>query len=155
MRRLFYLSATLLLLASCAGRGNGNKAGAADVAQFESSVDDQCSAEVELLYFHGNRRCATCIAIEQHTKELLENDFADEMAQGKIAFKSINYDEKNGKELAGKYKVAGSSLIMVSEGGNAVDNLTNFAFTTARNRPDEFKEGVRTGIVKVLHGERE
>lgn len=149
-RRLLFVITSIVLLASCAGRGNGNKSGAADVAQSESSVDGQSSAAVEVLYFHGNRRCATCIAIEQHTKELLEEQFADEMAQGKIVFKSINYDEKDGKIIAEQYKVAGSSLIINSDGGKAIDNLTNFAFTTARNRPDEFKEGVRTGIVKLL-----
>lgn len=149
MRRLLFVITSVVLLASCAGRGNGNKP-AADVAQSESSVDEQSSAAVEVLYFHGNRRCATCIAIEQHTKELLEEQFADEMAQGKIVFKSINYDEKDGKILAEQYKVAGSSLIINLDGGKAIDNLTNFAFTTARNRPDEFKEGVRTAIVKLL-----
>lgn len=149
MRRLLFVITSVVLLASCAGRGNGNKP-AADVAQSESSVDEQSSAAMEVLYFHGNRRCATCIAIEQHTKELLEEQFADEMAQGKIVFKSINYDEKDGKILAEQYKVAGSSLIINPDGGKAIDNLTNFAFTTARNRPDEFKEGVRTAIVKLL-----
>ncbi|MGM9741478.1 MAG: nitrophenyl compound nitroreductase subunit ArsF family protein [Candidatus Cryptobacteroides sp.] len=150
MRRLLYIVLCVVMLASCTGRGNGNKSAAADVAKSESSVNDQSNAAVEVLYFHGNRRCATCIAIEQKTKELLDEQFADEMAQGKIVFKSINYDEPEGKDLAKQYMVAGSSLIISSAGGEAVDNLTNFAFTTARSRTDEFKEGVRTGIRKQI-----
>lgn len=150
MRRLLYIVLCVALLASCAGRGNGNKSGAADVAKSESSVNDQSNAAVEVLYFHGNRRCVTCVAIEQRTKELLNEQFADEMTQGKIVFKSINFDEQDGKKLAEQYKVAGSSLIISSAGGKAIDNLTNYAFTTARNRPDEFKEGVRTRIEKFL-----
>lgn len=150
MRRLLYIVLCVALLASCAGRDNGNKSGAADVAKSESSVNDQSNAAVEVLYFHGNRRCVTCVAIEQRTKELLNEQFADEMTQGKIVFKSINFDEQDGKKLAEQYKVAGSSLIISSAGGKAIDNLTNYAFTTARNRPDEFKEGVRTRIEKFL-----
>ena len=150
MRRLLYLFVAIVLLVSCAGRGNRNKSAVAGEVETVSSSNVQTNAAVEVLYFHGNRRCATCIAIEQRTKELLYDEFAEDMAQGKIDFKSINYDEPDGKNLADKYKVAGSSLIISSAGGKPTNNLTNFAFTTARNRPDEFKEGVRIGIVKVL-----
>lgn len=33
---------------------------------------------VEVLYFHGKQRCATCIAIEKYAREVVEKDFADE-----------------------------------------------------------------------------
>lgn len=31
---------------------------------------------VEVLCFHGKQRCATCIAIERNTREVLEKEFA-------------------------------------------------------------------------------
>lgn len=31
---------------------------------------------VEVLYFHGKQRCATCRAIEKYTKDVVDNDLA-------------------------------------------------------------------------------
>lgn len=39
---------------------------------------------VEVLYFHGKQRCATCMAIEQQAREVVEKDFANEQKSGKI-----------------------------------------------------------------------
>ena len=32
---------------------------------------------VEVLYFHGKQRCATCVAIERETTAVIERRFAD------------------------------------------------------------------------------
>ena len=32
---------------------------------------------VEVLYFHGKQRCATCIAIEKYAREVVEKDFTE------------------------------------------------------------------------------
>lgn len=39
---------------------------------------------VEVLYFHGKQRCATCIAIENCTKEVVQIDMALLVKQGKV-----------------------------------------------------------------------
>ena len=33
---------------------------------------------VEVMYFHGKQRCATCMAIEKYAREVVEKDFANE-----------------------------------------------------------------------------
>ena len=38
---------------------------------------------IELKYFHGKQRCATCLAIEKHSGELLAGNYQKEMKQGK------------------------------------------------------------------------
>lgn len=47
---------------------------------------------VEVLYFHGKQRCATCIAIEKYAREVVEKDFADERKK-----------ERQSRILGGRY----------------------------------------------------
>lgn len=45
---------------------------------------------VEILYFHGKQRCATCMAIEKNAQEAVESQFADELKNGTVVFKTID-----------------------------------------------------------------
>jgi hypothetical protein len=44
---------------------------------------------IEVLYFHTNQRCATCIAIEENAKSVVENLFAAQCANGDVVFRSV------------------------------------------------------------------
>ena len=39
---------------------------------------------VEVIYFHGKQRCATCMAIEKNAKEVVNALFANELKNGTI-----------------------------------------------------------------------
>lgn len=139
----------LLMIALCIGMvacGNGN-------AKNESKAEKQVKKDVvEVLYFHSKQRCATCIAIEKNTKELVESAFAEKLNNGELVFKSVNITEE--ETLADKYEVSWSSLIIVdydSHGKEKVENITEFAFGNARTNPDNFKKGVAEQINKMLN----
>ena len=139
----------LLMIALCFGIvacGNGNVKNESEEAQkVKRNV-------VEVLYFHGKQRCATCVAIEKNAKELLESTFADKLKSGKLVFKSVDIIEN--EELADKYEVSWSSLIIVEydkNGKEEATNLTEFAFGNARTNPDNFKKGVAEQINKMLN----
>ncbi len=105
---------------------------------------------VEVLCFHGKQRCATCIAIERNTREVLEKEFADELKQGKVVFRIVDISQSENQELAEKYEVTWSSLFVVKhrDGKESSENLTEFAFGNARKSPDTFK----AGLVKTVSG---
>ena len=139
----------LLMIALCIGMvacGNGN-------AKNESKAEKQVKKDVvEVLYFHSKQRCATCIAIEKNTKELVESAFAEKLNNGELVFKSVNITEE--ETLADKYEVSWSSLIIVDYDKNGKEetaNLTEFAFGNARTNPDNFKKGVAEQINKMLN----
>jgi hypothetical protein len=70
MKKICFLCLCLgLLLAACGG--NARKESPVADAQEEVAVSDG----VEVLYFHGKQRCATCIAIEKGTQEVMEKRF--------------------------------------------------------------------------------
>lgn len=63
-------------------------------------------------YFHSNFRCATCYKIEQYSKEAIENNFKDELASGKLVFKTINIEEKGNEHFVHDYQLFTKSLVL-------------------------------------------
>lgn len=112
--------------------------------QTEEAATAAITNNVEAYYFHFTRRCATCNAVEDVTKEALNEYFADAMDSEKIVFKSVNLDEESSEEIAGKLNVAEQSLLFVS--GDEQVNLTSDAFMYARSAPDKLKAKVKETI---------
>lgn len=106
---------------------------------------------VEVLYFHGKQRCATCMAIEKYAREVVEKDFAVEQKQGRVVFRVVDISTAEGERLAKSYRVSWSSLYVNGwkNGKEKRNDLTQFAFKNARKHPDVFKQGV-SGKIKGL-----
>lgn len=98
---------------------------------------------IEVLYFHGKQRCATCIAIEKQTKQAVE-----ELSDNRLTMRTIDISKKENESIVEKYEVAWSSLIVVKDGN--VLNLTDLGFSLARNNPDGFREKFKSEIKQLL-----
>ena len=98
---------------------------------------------IEVLYFHGKQRCATCIAIEKQTKQAVE-----ELSNNRLTMRTIDISKKENESIVEKYEVAWSSLIVVKDGN--VLNLTELGFSLARNNPDGFRERLKSEIKQLL-----
>lgn len=106
---------------------------------------------VEVMYFHGKQRCATCMAIEKYAREVVEKDFANEKKKGNVVFKIVDISTDEGEKIAKKYRVTWSSLFVNGwkAGKEKRNDMTQFAFKNARKNSDEFKRGV-SGKIKEL-----
>lgn len=106
---------------------------------------------VEILYFHNKQRCATCMAIEKNTKELIDSAFADKIKSGDLVFKTVDIAEN--ETLADKYEITFSSLVLVDYNSEKeiAENLTEFAFANARKNPDKFKAELKTKLEALLN----
>lgn len=111
----------------------------------------KAQSEVEVLYFHGKQRCATCMAIEKNARNAVNTQLASELKNGKVIFKTIDISQKENQKLAEKYQATWSSLFVVrhNDGKETAKNLTPFAFKQARKDPEGFKKGL-VQIVKDL-----
>lgn len=109
---------------------------------------DNTKDRIEVLYFHGKQRCATCMAIEQRTRETLDEQFADELKNGSLVFRVIDISQPENEALADKYEVTWSSLYLCQwkAGRETPENLTEFAFGNARKAPEAFKAGLAARI---------
>ncbi|MCC5945697.1 MAG: hypothetical protein JJT94_12240 [Bernardetiaceae bacterium] len=91
------------------------------------------STQLEVIYFHSAHRCKTCNQIEKMTKKVLQENYAEEMKNGKIAFKTYNVDEAANEKIAESYEAAGSALFLNQTKNSKRTDLTSFGFTNAFN----------------------
>lgn len=142
---------TILMMAMCLGLlacGNNN-----GTAKDNKETEGQPQKDhVEVLYFHGKQCCATCMAIEKNTKEVIDTQFADELENGTVIFRIIDISEPENEKVADKYEVTWSSLFVSQwkDGKETYENLTEYAFANARTSPDTFKSGLTEKINELL-----
>lgn len=107
---------------------------------------------VEVLYFHGKQRCATCKAIETNTQEVIDGLFADELKDGSLVFRVVDMSTSEGEEIADRYEVTWSSLFVNKwkDGKETRTDMTEFSFGNVRNNPDVFKNALADKIRQYL-----
>jgi len=140
-RTAFVLMAALFLL-SCSNK-----------KQEQTQVKEEIKQDgIEVLYFHGKQRCKSCVSIETRTKEMLNTYFAQEMKDGEIVFKAIDFSLKENESIADKYEIAFSSLLLVKheKENETVKNLTDFGFSYAYKNPETFMKGLKEEIDNLL-----
>ena len=140
MKKLLLIFTLMIGLLSCGSRDN--------TATAKSPEKDR----VEVIYFHGKQRCATCMAIEKNAKEVVNALFANELKNGTIVFKAVDISTPEGEKIADKYEVTWSSLFVNKwkDGKESRNNLTEFGFRNARKNPDGFKKGIADKIRQLL-----
>lgn len=148
MNKLILALAVCLGLAAC-----GNNGAKKNVAtNVEQTQPQEQKDRVEVLYFHGKQRCATCMAIEKNAREAIQAQFADELKNGTVVFRTIDISEPENEAVADKYEVTWSSLFVSrwKDGKETYENLTEYAFANARTAPDTFKSGVIEKVNALL-----
>lgn len=117
-----------------------------------SSAYAEKPVKLKIVYFHSERRCPTCISIEDNTKKVLNTYFAKELKEGTITFVSLDVEDKQNIKMVEKYEAEGSSLYLTSvksKKENTTD-FTNFAFSYSRNQSEKFMNGLKAEIEKNL-----
>lgn len=112
----------------------------------------QKSAKLKIIYFHAERRCPTCISIEENTKKTLNTYFASQLKDGTITLQVLNVAEDKNQAMVEKYEADGSGLFLtkVSGGKETTTDFTNFAFSYSRNQSEKFIAGLKAEIEKNL-----
>lgn len=117
-----------------------------------AAVFAQKPAKLQIVYFHAERRCPTCISIEDNTKKTLNTYFAKQLKEGTITFQVMNVEEEKNLKMVEKYKAEGSGLFLTSINGKTEKTIdfTNFAFSYSRNEAEKFIAGLKAEIEKNL-----
>ncbi len=83
--------------------------------------------------FHATQRCASCTALGRLSEKTVSEQFANEIASGKMEFKSINVDLPENEEMMNLYQASGSSLYInaIKDGkDNIVKNMKVWQYLT-------------------------
>jgi hypothetical protein len=127
----------VIILISCRTR-SGN-----DTGFFDPDSDG-----IQIVLFHMAHRCESCDSVELVTEQLLEEEYWDAFATGKVRFVPLNYQSENGKKAARLLKATGQTLYVVK--GDSIDNLTSPAFMYAATHPDYYRDALREALDKFL-----
>jgi hypothetical protein len=69
-------------------------------------------------YFHRTVRCQTCLAIEASASRVVEEDFSQQVAEGRLIWIPYNLDESDGKDMEKAFDVSGSTLVLTRMDGS-------------------------------------
>ena len=89
--------------------------------------------------------------LTQTVQELLAAQYGAQQRDSMLVFRNVDLTEE--KQLADKYEVTWSSLVVVdhnADGSEKPVNMTDFAFRNARKSPDKFKAGLARQIDEML-----
>lgn len=118
--------------------------------QVESA--ESSKTKIDIYYFHRTDRCATCMSIEENTMSTLDTYFANEVKEGVINFRSINFEGDADTDLIEKYKADGPSLFLTKtkKGKENTKNMTDFALENSLHNAKKFNKGLRDNLNKML-----
>ncbi len=76
----------------------------------EVLADSQAGVRVVVYAAHMTFRCTECSQIEWLARELVDSEFATELADGRLAFRTVDYMRDTA--LARKYNIAASTIVV-------------------------------------------
>lgn len=105
--------------------------------------------KVIVTYMHTTFRCVTCNSIERMAKEVVETDFADALAAGRIEWREVNFQER--EDLAKRYDIASSCVVVVriEDGAETAFERLDEVWTLA-DKPVAFGDYVAGAVRKQL-----
>lgn len=108
---------------------------------------------VEVFHFHGNKQCASCIAVGDLAEKTMNANFKDELASKRIIFAHVNYDLPENTLLAKKYGVTGSSLWIGVYNGTAFSKEEDIRVWSLINNEGLYSTYLSGIITKRLNGD--
>jgi len=107
---------------------------------------------VTVTYFTTNTRCKTCLKIEKLTRETLEHQFANELADKRVVFQTINFDKPENKHFIKDYQLAFKTVVIADlENGKQVAFEKYDDVWKLHETPEKFEAYLADGVRKYLH----
>ena len=111
---------------------------------------------IQVYYFYGDQRCATCLKLEELSRRAVEGGFPEELESGVLRVTSINVDEEENRHFIEDYQRYTRALVVVErvdDRGVRHTNLTRIWELV--ERPKEFAQYVQSEIAGYLKEEHE
>lgn len=119
----------VFLLASCNSKAQQNS--------------NQTTATIQVLQFHLEHRCVSCLKIEKFTKATLTKNFPS------LSLTLVNVEDKKNEKIAEEFEAAGSALFLYNPKTGKKTNLTQFAFMNVGDQ-EKFDAGLKKQIEDFL-----
>ena len=117
-----------------------------------AAPSDKNGSTVIAFCFHRTMRCATCLAIEANVARVIETNFAEQLASGKLIWIPYNLDELGGDELGKEFDVSSSTLVLTKmQDGNHIKYKKLEKVWDFIGDPLKFDEYVQTVVKDYLN----
>ncbi len=141
---VFVAASVVYLLATELG---GQKSAATNV-----SIDETPAHQVIAYYFHGYKRCHTCLSIEATAKKVIETAYPEQLKDGSLVWKAVNFEAPENTHFADDYQLVASSLVLVEyRSGEQVQWINLEDVWELIGADDQFSEYVRGGVDELLN----
>lgn len=108
---------------------------------------------VEVFHFHGNRQCASCIAVGDLAERTLNTSFRNDLALGRLVFAHVNYELPENAGLTATYNVTGSSLWIGVYDANGFHKEQDLRVWSLISNEEAYSSYLRELISKRLNGD--
>jgi hypothetical protein len=120
-------------------------------AQTKTAAPKSPSHKVVAYYFHTNTRCSTCRKIEEYSHEAIEKGFPDELKNGTLEMRVVNYEQTENRHFIRDYKLVSKSLVLVNFVDGKQTEWTNLKLVwQLTGRKDAFLNYVRKEVRSYL-----
>lgn len=69
-------------------------------------------AHVQVYYFHGDLRCATCTKFETYVRALVASRYADAVSAGQLRLQVVNVDRPENAHFLAEYQLYTKSVVL-------------------------------------------
>ena len=130
---------------AAAGAAPGGAAAGGAAAPVAPATADK----VMVYYLHATFRCVTCNTIEAMAKEVVETQFAEDLAAGRIEWYEGDFQAE--EDLAKRFDVVSSCVVVARQSaGKAVEFQRLDEVWTLVDKPAEFKAYVAGAIRRYV-----
>jgi len=107
---------------------------------------------VEIIYFHVNQRCVTCLCFEQHINTVIETYFRDAITSGKLTYRVLNLQKAENTAIAKKYGAVGSQMFInvIIKGVDNIEDIQSIWNWKCPGDPKGFERKVKSIIEQSL-----
>lgn len=109
---------------------------------------------VDVIYFHVNQRCPTCMCFEQRVNYVIATHFTEAISSGKLTYRVLNAQQEQNAATARKYGAVGSQLFVntVTNGQDSIKDIQEIWNWNCRYSTPDFDSKVKSTIEKSLEG---
>jgi hypothetical protein len=128
-------------------RAAGGIASGNAVATTEQTLGDG----LVVYYFYSNTRCPTCRTIETQSQETVQTDFATQLDAGEVVWKTLNYEEPSGADLAATFEIQMPVVVLAQMKDGQIDNWKRLdaVWGLVSDKP-AFADFIRTEVNQML-----
>jgi len=107
---------------------------------------------VDVIYFHVNQRCVTCLCFEQHINTVIETYFQDAINSGKLTYRVLNLQKSENTAIARKYGAVGSQMFInvIIKGVDNIEDIQSIWNWKCPGDPKGFERKVKSIIDQSL-----